>query len=163
MWFNRSTSVLCIAHLWRAIVCVAAMAAVVPAHAEDPSWTCSRSAPVGAPKSKDTMSFDLSESTTIEIALMDLFQIYSGGTVLMGSKPLSACYIENSKLTESAMREVDGDSSTLNELAASDGTTQSKILSVRSEEQMKMCIAKNHPAVGYLSGVVETDEIGPCF
>lgn len=138
--------------------------------ASDPIWHCSRSVSADAsntqdkPKGNDALSFDLSESTTIEILPIDLFQIYSGGTVLFGSKPLAACFLDrNHVLTEQAMSMLDIEPSSLNSLAMIDSIVQSKIYPTRNLEQMKSCIAKHHPALGYLSEVVETDLIGPCF
>ncbi len=138
--------------------------------AADPIWHCSRSIAEDAPstqgkaKTSEVLSFDLSESTTIEILPIDLFQIYSGGTVLFGSKPLAACFLDrNHVLTEQAMNMLDIDPSSLNSLAMIDSIVQSKIYPTRNLEQMKTCIAKHHPALGYLSEVVETDLIGPCF
>jgi hypothetical protein len=138
--------------------------------AADPIWHCSRSVSDDAPsiqdktKTNEALSFDLSESTTIEIMPIDLFQIYSGGTVLFGSKPLAACFLDrNNVLTEQAMSMLDIDPTSLNSLSMIDSIVQSKIYPTRNLEQMKTCIAKHHPALGYLSEVVETDLIGPCF
>ncbi len=140
------------------------------AWAADPIWHCSRSVPTGADKSnshsksKESPTFDLSDSSTIEVLPIDLFHIYSGGTVLFGSKPLTACFIDrNHALTIQAMSMLDIEPSSLNSLAKIDSIVQSKIFPIRNQEQMKACIAKNHPALGYLSEVVESDQIGPCF
>lgn len=140
--------------------------------ADDPIWHCSRSlsadtttqAPNQKASGNTSLSFDLSESTTIEILPIDLFQIYSGGTVLFGKKPLAACFLDrNNDLTEKAMNMLDIEPSSLNSLAMIDSIVQSKIYPIRNQDQMKVCIAKHHPALGYLSEVVETDLIGPCF
>jgi hypothetical protein len=135
-------------------------------------WHCSRSietAPTENASSKDDISsdlisFDESEKRTIEIQIIDLFQVYSGGTVSMGIKPLSACFLDRGNpLTMNAMVMLDIDPSSLASLANTDSIVKSKVIPSRNEAQMESCIAKNHPAIGYLSQVIETDHIGPCF
>lgn len=135
-------------------------------------WHCSRSIDDNltqdlSPQDKNLnkpISFDESEKRTIEIQLIDLFQAYSGGTVSMGLKPLSACFLDRgSPLTRNAMGMLDIDPSSLDSLANTDSIVKSKVIPTRNETQMETCIAKNHPAIGYLSQVIETDQIGPCF
>lgn len=170
MFFIRSFSP-CAARIIGKYFLIPLSFAVIPiAGAADPIWHCSRSVSVETAASrsnstaKESLSFDLSDSSTIEILPIDLFHIYSGGTVLFGSKPLTACFIDrNHSLTVQAMSMLDIEPSSLNSLAMIDSIVQSKIYPIRNPEQMKVCIAKNHPALGYLSEVVETDQIGPCF
>lgn len=145
-----------------------------PSWAADPIWTCSKTvtqktsdAPDGliqtlTPRAPE--SLDLSDTTTIAILPVDLFLVYSGETVLLGTKPLSACHLDrNHPLTEQAMSTLDLTSSSQSALTSSDSIVHSKIYPVRTIAQMKACIAKHHPAIGYLNEVVETDQIGPCF
>lgn len=141
------------------------------AHSE-PIWHCSRSpdsnknhlnSPINN-NNLDIASFDESENRTIEIQLIDLFNAYSGGTVFMGSEPLSACFIDRGNtLTALAMSTLDIDPTSLVSLSNTDSIVKSKIFPARNENQMEVCIAKNHPAIGFLSEVVESDQIGPCF
>lgn len=149
------------------LLCVISLAAKSEA-----IWHCSRSIeaePTQDSSSKNTASgdltnFDESERLTIEIQIIDLFQAYSGGTISMGIKPLSACFLDRGNpLTRNAMGMLDIDPSSLASLANTDSIVQSKVIPTRNEAQMESCIAKNHPAIGYLSQVIETDQIGPCF
>jgi hypothetical protein len=133
----------------------------VTAWASDPIWHCSRQA---LDQDEPVTTTMVSQSSKIEIAPLDLFEIYSGGTVLLGSKPLAACYVDrNSALTTQAMSMLDINPSSLDSLRMNDSIVQSKIYSVRNAEQMKACITQNHPALGYLNETVEDDSIGPCF
>jgi hypothetical protein len=135
-------------------------------------WHCSRS--IDAEEIQDSSSinesfnnlasFDESDRRTIEIQIIDLFQIYSGGTVSMGIKSLSACFLDRGNpLTTNAMGMLDIDPSSLTSLTNTDSIVKSQIIPTRNEAQMESCIAKNHPAIGYLSQVIETEQIGPCF
>jgi len=143
----------------------------IAAHSEA-IWHCSRSIETEKTQdassengsSLDSTSFDESERRTIEIQIIDLFQVYSGGIVSMGDKPLSACFLDRgNSLTTNAMGMLDIDSSSLASLANTDSIVKSKVIPVRNEAQMQECIAKNHPAIGYFSQVIESDQIGPCF
>lgn len=138
----------------------------------EPIWHCSRSQDSEQEKSKisqptstiDSLSFDESEKRTIEIQIIDLLNVYSGGTVYMGDRPLLACFYERGNpLTALAMSTLDIDPASLASLANSDAIVKSKVIPVRNETQMEICIAKNHPAIGFLPEVVESDRIGPCF
>jgi hypothetical protein len=143
------------------------------AFSAEPIWHCSRSvltnmSSVGSQSAstdkKEDLSFDLSESDTIEISTMDLFRTFSGDAVFLGSKRLSGCFIDrNNWLSEQAMNMIDIELAGLVALSQGDSIVLSKVFPVRSEEQMKICIKKHHPAVGYLSQVVENEAIGPCF
>ena len=82
----------------------------------------------------------------------------------MGDKPLSACFFDRANpLTAVALSTLDIDPSSLTSLSNSDSIVKSNIIPVRNEAQMESCIAKYHPAIGFLAEVVETDTIGPCF
>lgn len=143
----------------------------IPAYA-DPIWHCSRSPeePLvnetsNEKKSKtDGINFDESEQRTISIQIIDLFNAYSGGTVFLGTEPLSACFLDRGhSLTSLAMSTLDIDPSSLTALSNSDSIVKSRVIPTRNNSQMESCIARNHPAIGYLAEVVETDKIGPCF
>jgi hypothetical protein len=138
----------------------------------DPVWHCSRSiepseinADLNSSEPKENIaSFDDSERRTIGIQIIDLFNVYSGGTVSMGPKPLSACFLDRGNpLTAVAMSSLDIDPTSLSALSSSDAIVKSKVIPTRNEVQMESCIANNHPAIGYLPEVVESDLIGPCF
>lgn len=148
-----------------------------PAHS-DPIWHCSRSLEEGLAnelrndtesstekvKSTRDITFDESEQRTISIQIIDLFNAYSGGTVFMGTEPLSACFLDRGhSLTTLAMSTLDIDPSSLTALSNSDSIVRSRVIPTRNNSQMESCIAKNHPAIGYLAEIVETDKIGPCF
>ena len=138
----------------------------------EPIWHCSRSPDIEQEISTisqtsstiNSMSFDESEKKTIEIQIIDLLNVYSGGTVYMGDRSLLACFYDRGNpLTEVAMSTLDIDPSSLSSLANADAIVKSKVIAVRNEKQMEICIAKNHPAIGYLSEVIESEHIGPCF
>lgn len=153
------------------LIAISSIALSFSAYAE-PIWHCSRS-PETSQDTKETnenlanisnTNFDESENRTIEIQIIDLLNAYSGGTVFMGDRPLAACFFDRaSSLTAVAMSSIDVDPSSLASLSNSDAIVKSNIFPVRNEKQMETCIAKNHPAIGFLAEVVETDTIGPCF
>lgn len=140
----------------------------------EPVWHCSRSTPGNQSSAQSSVesksgssslrTLDFSESLTIEILPIDLLKIYSGDKVQMGARTLSACYFErNHPLTISAMNMLDIDASSLTSISTADSIVRGNIFSVRTTNQMLSCIARNHPAVGFLDKVVETDQVSPCF
>lgn len=108
--------------------------------------------------------FMLSSAGTIDISLMDLINVYSGGAVSLGGLPLTACFMAgNSDLNAAVLQSLGLQTSVMQALSRKNSIVGSHFRRVLDEEEMKMCIGSNFPAVGYLSQPVENEAIGPCF
>lgn len=137
----------------------------------DPVWHCSRHQ-MNEAGTEDVSSTDYSFSIAslgsstdvIGISVSDLIDIYSGSKVDVGGLPLSACFISGTdKLSTSALESLGLKSQTIQALARKSAIVQNNLFYVTDEKQMLSCIAKNFPAVGYLSQPNETDKVLPCF
>lgn len=133
----------------------------------EPVWHCSRSAIQIADISDDFTLASLSQNReVIRIALQDLTTVYQNKTVKMsGGLALSACIIEGAptNLSQTAMTSIG-----LQNMAAETHTQanpihKKQVFAVNSEQDMLACIAKHHPAVGYLSSAIHAENAGPCF
>jgi hypothetical protein len=101
----------------------------------------------------------------IRISLRDLYNVYQDiPTRMSGGLPLSACVItENASLTTAALQSIGTQPLVVKALASQTNLSKSNIHMVRDESAMLSCIAKNHPAIGYLSKDTHTEAVGPCF
>nr|WP_315262290.1 hypothetical protein [uncultured Limnohabitans sp.] len=127
----------------------------------DPVWHCSRSDVQIANASDDFTLASLSlDREVIRLSLRDLYSVYQGATIkLSGGLPLSACIAGNDiNLTNAAMSSI-GSNPTIRR----DTGTAKNLYVVQNEPAMLACIAKNHPAIGYLSQATHTEAVGPCF
>ncbi len=151
--------------------CMVLMGLFVPALA-DTVWHCSRSAAVDV--SDDSIGVDLGDqflltaqggpSDVINITLRDLMDVYSGVYVDVSGITLSACFMPVSDTqTLMALKALGLNSDVFSALARKSAITKSPLYRVRNELQMRECIVRHQPAVGYLSKPLSTEEITPCF
>lgn len=133
----------------------------------EPVWHCSRSDVQVADASDDftLASVNSVEREVIRLSLRDLYTAYLGATVkLTGRMTLSACAIGgDSHLTSTAMATIGTKLTAVKSLANSNTIAGHNIHLVPDEASMLSCIAKNHPAVGFLSKPTHTEAVGPCF
>lgn len=109
-------------------------------------------------------NFDLSITDLIELELSDIYGVYSGETISMGPRLLSACFIRgNSRVHRVAMDLVGIAPSSVEALSKASAIVKSRIYPVADEDQMQICIEKHHPAIGYLTDATVSDGIAPCF
>lgn len=150
----------------RWLLCVAACCVPLSAMA-DPIWHCSRSVNnnKGRNKNNKALNFNLSNANVIAIDLSNLYSLYGGEEVGMsGGTILKGCFInKRTALSDEAMEMLGLNLLTLMALSQKSSIVDNHLRSASDEEEMKLCIERNHPAVGYLSEVTETDWIAPCF
>lgn len=128
-----------------------------------PIWHCSRSDVQIANAADDFSLAALNvEREVIRLSLRDLYNVYQGTPVkLSGGFALSACVVGNDAvLTKTSMRSI---GTKLPFTAQQSTVTKNNIKIVADESAMLNCIAKNHPAIGYLSKATDTEAVGPCF
>lgn len=137
----------------------------------DPIWQCSRTQEQQAQSphtSKADDQFSIASfgnsSDVIGVSIRDLIDIYSGTPVRIGGLPLSACFmLGDGTLSQTALTSLGLKSQTIQALARKSSIVQNNLFYVSNEEQMLSCIAKNFPAVGYLSAPTEDTNSLPCF
>lgn len=144
-----------------ALLCLGAMSTGVWA---DPVWHCSRSDIQLADTSEQFTLAALDEREVIRIALPDLYSVYLGHPVKVSGMPLSACLVADENKTDtSALRSIGANTAAAKALARKSNIANSHLHIVKDESAMLACIAKNHPAIGYLSKATHTEAVGPCF
>ena len=135
----------------------------------DPVWHCSRN---GEQSKGDILAqadqFSLasmgSSEDVIGVSIRDLIDVYSGRPVKIGGEALSACFISGENAgTVSALQSLGLKPAAIQALARKSTIVQSNLYLATDEVQMKTCIAKHFPAVGYLSEPTETVHFMPCF
>ena len=100
----------------------------------------------------------------IRISVRDLIDVYSGVNVRLSGVPLSACFMPvNDSTTVKALRALGLSADVLSALARKSAIAQSHLYRVSDETEMKVCIARHQPAVGYLSRSQSTEQLAPCF
>jgi hypothetical protein len=149
--------------------CVAAFFSILVSYQSafaEPVWHCSRSDVQIADASDDfTLASLALEREVIRISLRDLFSVYQGSPVKMtGSLPLSACVIsDDSHLSVTALQSIGIQLAMIKAISSPHAILKSHVYTIRDEAEMQTCIAKHHPAVGYLSKATQTEAVGPCF
>ena len=149
---------------------IASLFAAATAYA-DPVWHCSRNSndersAIATPALKDQFSIAAfnSSADVIGVSVRDLIDVYTGTSVRIGGLPLSACFlVGNDELTVSALTSLGLNLKTIESLARKSSIVQSNLYHVNNEAQMGACIAKNFPAVGYLTKPTEKEKFLPCF
>jgi hypothetical protein len=149
----------------------AGLAALVQPTLADTVWHCSRTPVVevaldNRPDPGDL--FTLAEQgvadDVIRISVRDLIDVYSGVNVRLSGVPLSACFMPvNDPVTVKTLRALGLSADVLSALARKSAITQSHLYRVSDEAEMKVCIARNQPAVGYLTRAQSTEQLAPCF
>ncbi len=136
-----------------------------------PVWHCSRNTnddntAIVTPAQEDQFSIASvnSSAEVIGVSVRDLIDIYTGTPARIGGLPLSACFLTgNEHLTHAALTSLGIQLKTIEALARKSSIVQNNLYYVSDETQMSACIAKNFPAVGYLSKPVDSAKILPCF
>jgi hypothetical protein len=135
----------------------------------DPVWHCSRNGLTSkgnilAQAEQFSLASMGSSEDVIGVSIRDLIDVYSGTHVKVGGEPLSACFISGEDtMTASALKSLGLKPVAIQALARKSTIVQSHLYLVTDEVQMKTCIAKHFPAVGYLSEPTETEHFMPCF
>jgi len=145
-----------------------------PAAATEAVWHCSKHHSISlAPDPLDTLAaieeedlFYLSSfhSDVISISLTDLSDIFSGRSVSIGQLPLTGCFMAGeSALNRAALESIGLRWASLQLMARRSSIASNHLLMVQNEADMHACIVNNFPAVGYMSGAMEDEEVAPCF
>jgi hypothetical protein len=137
----------------------------------EPVWHCSRNPKYdnvaeAVPSQEDQFSIASfnSSAEVIGVSVRDLIDIYTGTPVRIGGLPLSGCFLTgNERLTNSALSSLGISLNTIEALARKSSIVQNNLFYLTDESEMSRCIAKNSPAVGYLTLPTETDNMMPCF
>lgn len=102
----------------------------------------------------------------ISVSVMDLYDVFSGGrTVFVGDRRLSACVLRDARLpiNMAAFEAVGVQPHVVEQMVKRSSISQGFVRLVRTESEMASCIARYHPAVGYISQEVIDEAIAPCF
>jgi hypothetical protein len=137
----------------------------------DAVWHCSRTPLVNVatdnrpdPGDLFTLAEQGVADDVILISVRDLIDVYSGVNVRLSGVPLSACFMPvNDPVTGKTLRALGLSVDVLSALARKSAIAQSHLYRVTNEEEMKTCIARNQPAVGYLTQAQVTEKLAPCF
>ena len=130
----------------------------------DSVWHCSRSDMQLADASEQFTLASLGEREVIRLALPDLYSVYLGQPVKVSGMPLSACFIaDEKKLPIATLQSIGVSINTVKALARKSNIAENHLHIVKDESAMLACIAKHHPAIGYLPKAMHTEAIGPCF
>lgn len=137
----------------------------------DMVWHCSR-APMAEqvagsrPESGELFALAQQEGAddVIQISVTDLIDVYSGVSVRLSGLPLSACFMPvNDPTTVKAMRDLGLSADVSSALARKSAIARNNLYRITDEEEMKACIKRNHPAVGYFNRAQVTEQLAPCF
>jgi hypothetical protein len=149
---------------------LAGMAVGFPAWA-DAVWHCSRTPMMEVSTDNRVDPGDMfmlagqgTKDDVIRIALRDLIDVYSGVKVQLSGVPLSACFMPvNDPVTVKTLSALGLSADVLSALARKSAITKSNLYRVSNEDEMKVCIARQQPAVGYLTQAQSNEQIAPCF
>lgn len=137
----------------------------------EPVWHCSRSPAQGLSINSRNDPSDMCLPAemgviddVIRISLGDLIDAYSGLSVRLSGIPLSACFMPvNDPLTTKTLRALGLSQEVLSALARKSAIAGNHLYRVTDEDEMKTCISRNQPAVGYLSQAQSNEKLAPCF
>lgn len=139
------------------------IAASLPCAWAEPVWHCSRSNMQMADASDNFVLAALIDREVIQVSLRDLHRVYQGQHVSLSGQSLSACVSSTGTDTQTAMMSLGISDQSVLEQARWKGLSKSRLHLVHNTAEMQKCIAKHHPAIGYLPQATETEAIGPCF
>jgi hypothetical protein len=139
-------------------------------HAES-VWHCSRTPRIDVatdPRADPGDVFKLAEQgpevDVIRISLRDLIDAYSGISVRLSGVPLSACFMPvNEPTTAKALHALGLHEDVFSALARNSAIAKNHLYRVTDEAEMRACITRHQPAVGYLSDTHTTEQLAPCF
>lgn len=145
---------LCIASGWFASLALA-----------DVVWHCSRTdMQVAAAGDNFTLAALDAEREVMRISLRDLYAVYQGTPVTVSGLPVSACFVGgDDATTRAALQSIGAQPKVLAQLSRKHALVSSPLFMVQSEQEMLACMAKHHPAIGYLAKPTHTEAVGPCF
>ena len=134
-------------------------------------WHCSRTPRIDVatdPRADPGDVFQLAEqgpeADVIRISLRDLMDAYSGVSVRLSGVPLSACFMPvNDPATAQALRALGLSEDVFSALARKSAIARNNLYRVTDEVEMRACIARHQPAVGYLAQTQTTNQLAPCF
>lgn len=151
--------------------CAVVLAGLASWASADTVWHCSRMLEVDVaidnrPDPGDV--FSLAEQgvpdDVIRISVRDLIDVYSGVSVRLSGVPLSACFMPvNDPTTVKALHALGLSADVFSALARKSAIAKSNMYRVTDEAEMKACILRNQPAVGYLGSAQTTEKLAPCF
>lgn len=100
----------------------------------------------------------------VTITVLDLLDAYSGKPVRINGRLLTACFmVGDSPLSRRALKSLGLNAGAMQPQARKSALVKSHFQLVTDEHEMRTCIARHYPAVGYLDHVVENDRVVPCF
>lgn len=146
-----------------------------PAKSPTPSqteafWHCSRPPDTVSQREAEEEgdSFQLasmgSKVHTLGITLTDLIDAYESKPVLINGRRLNACFMPaEAPLSVKALGALGLNASSMQLQARKSAIVQSHLWLVTDEADMQACIARHHPAVGYLSREIQNERVAPCF
>jgi hypothetical protein len=142
----------------------------MPALAET-VWHCSRTPAIDVaidnrpdPGDLFTLAEQGVADDVIRISVRDLIDVYSGVNVRLSGVPLSACFMPvNDPVTVKALGDLGLSADVLSALARKSAITKSQLYRVTDEAEMRACIMRHQPAVGYLNRPQSTEQLAPCF
>jgi hypothetical protein len=154
-----------------ALLLAAAGLMSVPAASADAVWHCSRAPDVVS--ETDTAqdlddSFQLASGVAnpqaVYLSLMDLIDVYSGKTILINGRRLTACFMQgDTPLSSHALHALGLKPATMQLQARKSAIVQSHLQLATDETEMLSCISRHYPAVGYLGKPKATEQVVPCF
>jgi hypothetical protein len=143
---------------------------VAAAETQEAVWHCSRSSNIAGrsdlPSHADTFLLASSgmNMDAIGLSVMDLIDVYSGKSIHVNGKPVTACFMPGeTPLSDRALKSLGLNASTMQQQARKSAIVQSHFQIVTDEREMVACISKRFPAVGYLSKVADHERVVPCF
>ena len=154
---------------------LASLAWAQPAQPQKPSqteaiWHCSRlPEPVSqgqADEERDDFQLAsmVSNMRTLSITLTDLMDVYESKPVLINGRRLNACFMPaEAPLTVKALGALGLNASSMQLQARKSAIVRSHLWLVTDEADMKACIARHYPAVGYLSRETINTAVVPCY
>jgi hypothetical protein len=143
-----------------AVVLFVISCATANLHAE-PIWHCSKNTSTVQAINDDFLAKpNQVGASIIRLEIRDLYDAYQNIPVYLGKQILTACFLaENNSISQDALSGIGAD---LEEIKAI-SKENPHLVKVSNEAEMIACIGKHHPAVGYVSGIIDSQWVGPCF
>jgi hypothetical protein len=144
-----------------------------PVAGHEAVWHCSKYHTISlAPDPiKNLTSFDDNDlfylssfqSEVISISHEDIADVFTDRHVAIGHLPLTGCFVEQgTALNRAAFESIGLNWSGLLPMLILRSIQSHNLSMVHNEDEMRACIVNNFPAVGYMTHIVEDEEIAPC-